>query len=106
MGGTRTSYEARHMKVGLWIAAGVLATGCGPTDTAIEKEKASALAIANKFVRTELKDKSTDYTVRIHDDGDAWIISYHTPPGETGGGPLVILHKETRIVTAAYLGGQ
>jgi hypothetical protein len=62
--------------------------------------------ISNSYVMTELRDDVSDYKVFVHDDGDTWIVSYHLPPGRTGGGPIVQIDKETGTIVGAYKGGQ
>lgn len=62
--------------------------------------------IANSFVVDEFKDDPSIYNIKIHDDGETWIVSYRSRPGASEGGPLVQIDKQTGMIVGAYAGGQ
>lgn len=84
--------------------AGLLCAACAPGKE--DEAKHQALEVATTFVRAKGLVGGNGYTARIHDDGDAWPVSYRGPPDHTGGAPTVLPDKETLMVVGHYAGGQ
>ena len=70
------------------------------------RQEQQALETSNKFIASQFKDDPSQYRPQVHDDGDTWLVSYHVPRGQTGGGPIVQVHKETGAIVGAFAGGQ
>jgi curved DNA-binding protein CbpA len=65
-----------------------------------------AIEVATTFAKSEGLLGGKGYTVRIHDDGDAWLISYRSPAMRTAAAPIVLLDKESLRVIGYYAGGR
>lgn len=79
---------------------------CWERNATTQHDQDAIRKIADSFMSEEFKDNPTGYSTRIHDDGDTWIVSYHAPPGETGGGAIIQIDKQTGAIVGAYKGGQ
>jgi hypothetical protein len=95
---------ARPHCVVLAASTALLATCQAPTDDTDYRNH--ALEISNRFIASEYRDDPSHYRARVHDDGAAWIVSYHLPPGGTGGGPMVQIDKQSGLVVGGFRGGQ
>jgi hypothetical protein len=89
------------------LNAGLTLLLIGTTTSCVEASgngPSIAIEIANAHLRSEMNDNPGTYRPVVHDDGDAWIVSYHIPRGELGSQPILVVDKATKIVVTACAG--
>ena len=65
-----------------------------------------AIDIATAFARSEGVLGGKEYAVRIHDDGEVWLISYRNVGEGDAAAPIVLLDKGSMRVIGYYARGQ
>lgn len=63
-----------------------------------------AIHVATAFAKSESLLDARAYTARIHDDGDAWLVSYRSPAERRAAAPIVLIDKESMRVIGYYAG--
>lgn len=71
-----------------------------------EQAPERAIQIATNFAEGEGLLRGPGYTVRIHDDGEAWLVSFRAPPERTAAAPIVLIDKERLEVIGYYAAGR
>jgi hypothetical protein len=65
-----------------------------------------ALEQATTFAKSEGLLGGPAYAARIHDDGNAWLISYRNPAERDAADPIVVLDKKSMQVIGYYARGE
>jgi hypothetical protein len=73
---------------------------------ATEENQEEIIRVAREYAQRNLQAVPEDYNVRVHDDGDAWIVSFSLKPHLTGGAVLIQVYKHDMEVVGACRASQ